>query len=672
MTRNDLFPIDKHFFFDDAKAVAAHVLQHDAETCKALIQAADEVAAQRFTFTLRWDMERTNEPVVFEGAIDWLHQPGDDPEWVYAFNRMRFWICLGQAYAMTGDEKYATAFVQQLLGWIQTVKQQDPACAKAWRSIEVGLRLDYWLKAMQYFKDSPAITDEVASCFIESIMEQSDFLMNVWDSYHIMSNWGVLENHGLFMAGMMLPESARSAQYRDTAAARLQQQIRMQVYRDGTHWEQSPMYHNEVLMCYLEVVLLARRNGYSLPEPIEQKVHEMSYADFYSAKPNHCELSRGDSDDIDQRDLISRAAVLFADSDLKFGGYDIPDFDTAWDIGEQGLADYAALARGKTPPHSHYHSDSGNMYFRTDWSEESTFLHFHCGTLGAGHGHADKLHVDVFSRGEDVLLDAGRYTYVFGEDRIAYKQMCAHNTIMVDGLDRYICKDSWECSDLARGINRHFYADDAYGYAEGGHTAYMNLEHAVLLNRRVIFLKPDIIVLADECYTGGAHSYQQFFHFNNLGTLQAESNTSYRYESAKLRAQVQFLTPQLDSRIVAQRFSLHYNEQEASRGIETQFSGNGFTSAYTILALGDHDDARTLKVEKRVCKSNFKGITFRDEEVEALDIQYGAQHFTLVLAHQEYATPTDTVLVDGCTGFGSCIVFDRAKGETEIGTVLQW
>jgi len=42
----------------------------------------------------------------------------------------------------------------------------------------------------------------------------------------------------------------------------------------------------------------------------------------------------------------------------------------------------------------------------------------------------------------------------------------------------------------------------------------------------------------------------------------------------------------------------------------------------------------------------------------------------VVIAHQEWATPTDTFNAEGCTGFGSVVVFDRAKGEQEIGTRL--
>ena len=181
-----------------------------------------------------------------------------------------------------------------------------------------------------------------------------------------------------------------------------------------------------------------------------------------------------------------------------------------------------------------FFNDSGNNYFRSSWAEDATFLHFHCGPLGAGHGHADKLHIDLFSRNEDVLIDSGRFTYVFSKGRSSFKELRAHNTVMVDGKDLYVCKDSWECEKLTRAVNHRFYSDESYGYAEGGHLGYISDGSGVFFFICVIYLKPDILVLADEFYADKQHSYNQFFHFNNYGTLKGE-NDSYVYKSAKVQ-----------------------------------------------------------------------------------------------------------------------------------------
>lgn len=670
--RNTIFNSEgRNFFFDDPYKIAEYVSKNCKQQATEIIDVADNIANHIFKFTLRRDLESNENAVVFGNEIDWLHQPGDDPEWVYAFNRMNFWICLGQAYALSDDEKYSKAFVKQLRHWIKTVKLDNPHNEKAWRSIEVGFRLEYWQKAMQYFKNSPLITDEVAKLYIASVTEQAEFIMGIWNSYNLMSNWGILANHGLFMAGAMLPETKRTKEYLAEAIRRLDLELRMQVYRDGFHWEQSPMYHNEMLHCFLDIVILAQRNNIELPKEMLKKIKDMSFVNLFASKPDHNEISMGDSDEIDQRDLITKAAVVFSDSTLKSSGYALPDFDTVWDIGEQGIEEYESIISRVPDKTDRFFEDSGNSYFRSSWADDATFLHFQCGPLGAGHGHADKLHIDLFSRDEDVLIDSGRFTYVFERDRKAFKEVRAHNTVMVDNDDLYVCKDSWECEKLTRAVNHRFYSNESYGYAEGGHLGYIIDGLGVFTNRRVIFIKPDILVIADEFYANKKHSYNQFFHFNNSGTLTGE-NDYYVYKSTKVRAELKMISNNLTSKVEAYKLSRKYNKCEDAQLVETSFSGDGFTSAFTVISLSSPESTNKLNIQKVPVKSNFKGISFKDNQLEAVNISVGESFYTLVIAHEEFASPTDTFLADGCVGFGSAVVFNRSAGETEIGTVLAW
>jgi len=429
------------------------------------------------------------------------------------------------------------------------------------------------------------------------------------------------------------------------------------------------MYHHEMLKCFLDIVLLAQRTGVKLPENIAKKTHDMCRFSVYSAKPNHHGICMGDSDSIDQRDLLTRAAALFNDKMLKSRAYNKPDYDSVWEMGETGLKEFEDLQASPPKETDKAFSDTNNYYFRSSWDDPATFLHFHCGTLGAGHGHADKLHIDLFSRGEDILVDAGRYTYVFGDDRIRYKETRAHNVLMADGKDFYVCKDSWECFDLTRGINQKFYADSRYGYTEGGHLAYIG--EGIYSNRRVIYIKPDIIILADEFYTSGEHFYNQFFHFGSEGTLKGSGNR-YIYRTNRVNAEMVMLTSGLTSKISDSSISRQYSQEVSAKMITTSFSGKGFTGAFTVFALSDADSGKKLDVRKLEVKSTFKKVAFRDNQVEALEIKHGDLCYTVVVAHEEFASPTDTFEAGGCLGFGSCVVFDRSAGETEIGTVLLW
>lgn len=661
------FDQNRQTFFDDREAAAEYVRANCRKELDKVLRTADLAAENKFVFQLRWDMEQTHVPEVFDGPIDWLRQPGDDPEFVYAFNRMRFWSCLGQAYAVTGDEKYAKAFAEQLVHWVDTVRRDDPACAPAWRSIEAGIRMENWCKAMRYFEGSPYITEAVMDKFIWSLTDHAEYIMGVWDTFNLMSNWGVLANHGLYVAGCHLPDSERVAQYRATALERLERNRRIQVYRDGVHWEQSPMYHNEVMRCYLDVVLLARRRGEALPQGMEQAVYAMARTDLAWQKPDGREPMMGDSDDIDQRDLVTLAAAIFRDGEMKAAGYPRLDLDGVWELGAGEGARYEAMP-AQVPAQTDFAlTDSGNYVFRSGWGPEDTWARFHCGLLGAGHGHADQLHFDLSAFGEDVLTDSGRHTYVFGPSRREFKDVSGHNTVAVEGVPLYDCKDSWECGHLSRAVNRNFYSDSRYGYAEGGHLGWY--AQGVFVNRRLIFLKPDVVVAVDEFYAGGSHTYRQFFHWGETGTLAAQEN-GFIWKGQSCTAQMrQVSAATAEASLKRGRVARHYNQAEENDVLETAVQGQGFVSVWSVLALDRAGKPEPLCVEKLPVTSNFKDIRFEDREIEALRIRKGERRWVVVVSHMEYASPTDTFNAGGCCGFGGVEVFDEAAGE-EIGTVL--
>ncbi len=197
-------------------------------------------------------------------------------------------------------------------------------------------------------------------------------------------------------------------------------------------------------------------------------------------KPNHHQPMQGDSDDTDLRDIITRCAAVLEDEELKFGGFEEIDFESIWELDKKSIENYSKL-QAKKPDYTsvalqnsgnfylrdsfdekgnylwftcgsigsgHGYSklqakkpdytsvalqNSGNFYLRDSFDEKGNYLWFTCGSIGSGHGHGDMLHFDLTYKGEDFLIDSGRYTYVEGnETRIELKNKYSHNTIIMD------------------------------------------------------------------------------------------------------------------------------------------------------------------------------------------------------------------------------------------------
>lgn len=677
--KSDLFD-NKKLFIDDITGVAQYVTVYCNKQLSRIKTIADDVVSKSFKFNLRWDMEKTHEPVVFKNEIDWCFQPSDDLEWVFAFNRMRYWICLGQSFAVTGDAKYAKAFTEQLTHWVNTVKHDDPKFANAWRSIEAGLRLEYWLKAIRYFEKSEYITDEFCNLFINSVIEHCEYIIDCYDnSFRLLSNWGVLENHGLFLAGVMLPQTEKTLEYRRIALERLTNHIRIQLYNDGVHWEQSSMYHNEVLHCFIDVKILADRNKIPLSKEFNNRLHKMVWATVYHKKPDNTGIMSGDSDEIDVRDLITKAAYLYNDGGLKYFGYNRLDFDCIWDLGLEASRDYDYIAALTPVKNDIALNESGNYYLHNGYKADEAFLHFFCGPQGGSHGHNDCLHIDLFANGEDILVDAGRYTYVSSEIRYELKKSSAHNLIAVDGKDYIEWQSTWHSDRLGKAINNKMFTrgtKEQYTYLEGGSLGYYdNCGDSVFLNRKIIYIRPDIFIIIDEQYTAGSHSYEQFFHFNENGNIEMEKyeNKAF-YKSDKNKTEFIFSgSDNIENNsfeIKPYKISRQYNRYNDNKMLVRSASSEGFCSLATAISVNRPEAYNELYFEKlSVTAAADVSKILPDKVIEAYSIKKANRDYVLVIAHQDYST-TGCFSAGGCTGFGQAVIFDVARDDTCIGQVL--
>lgn len=689
MTKKEFFARGKeHFFVKDPAEAAEYCREHWPENCEHIIRMASAVCRNEFLFNLPHDLEQTWEPVCFgpDSLVDWGYQPDSDPEFSYQFNRHRFFICLGQAYWLTKDETYVRHFLRLLTDWMKRVKRNRETEKTAWRILEAGFRGEYWTKAIRYFADSPLLTDEVIDAFCHCLAEHAEYIIEMHSPYRYISNWGVLENHGLFEIGVAMPDEERRNRYTSIAMEKLEIQARMQILGDGVQWEQSPMYHNEVLHCFEDVLILAFRNNIPVPEAFLDAVKKMAYADLAWQKPDGREFMTGDSDDMDLRDYLGVAAWLFGDPVLKSGGHAVMDFESVWDIGVEGAKEYAAMKGVKPDFVSAALADSGNYYLRSGWGREANVLHFHCGTMGAGHGHSDKLHIDLVVWGEDVLADSGRCTYAVDKGRFEFKNPDAHNTITVDGKYFTVCKDSWECSKLCQPVKQLHKFTDQYEFVQGGHLGYLDSAGGVFVNRKILWIKPDLYVVMDEMYSGDPHSYEQYWNFSELGQLDLSGEDipfldeggigtgavqTARFKGKKAQAKFYFMTPTSRAEKLWGKIARHYNQQEMRQKLRVNLKGEGFASLLTVIQTGDAKGLPECRVERMPVKSALKGIYYPYSMAEGLRIRGDGREYVVIICHQEVNSPTDLEEVDGCLGYGNVIVFD--KGSTEIGgTVLCW
>ncbi|WP_083484999.1 alginate lyase family protein [Paenibacillus ihumii] len=662
---------------EETAQIAEYVKKHCADEVAAVMRTADEVVGQTFLFQFPWDMERTQVPVTFEEAIDWHYIPDIDPEWAYMLNRHRYWVALGQAYAMTGDDKYAAAFCRQLEAWIDSnpVPEAPTGDNLAWRTIEAGLRGSNWIKTLRYVWDCPQLTPALLAKLLASLAEHAQYLAAAFTSWKKISNWGVLETSGLLQIALFFPEFAAAGQWRSLAEQRLKETAQIQVMADGIHWEQSPTYHHEVMSCYLDCIYFAEINRLKLDEGFCGKVCEMALASLYWAKPNHRQPMFGDSDDNDVRSLLTFAAALFKDETLRFGANLRMDYDSAWLLGIEGIRSYDRLASAEPQEVSHGFIHSGHYVMRSGWSERDLYMYFHCGPLGGGHGHADLLHIDLYAYGKEFLTDLGRYNYSDHTPlRKALKESAAHNTTTVDGLGFTEIADTWSYHRIAGPLGSKWISRPAYDYVEGSHDGYLQLDDPVLADRRIIFIKPYYWLLVDRFRSKDAHVFRQHFHFVP-GVIDLEEGslvclTNHKDEANLLIIPV-FGTEEnghgLSAEITEGVLSREYNLLESNHQVTYSRSGSGLTTMMQVLyplrpGMADRPEVSKIPVFRHT------GEQVDDEQAEACRIAHpelDGEHI-LVVSHRAPSGQFDSYVVDGVQIFGEVVLISGTAEERTI------
>lgn len=649
--------------------IARYCRDNFQEEVNEIIDTADKVLNKEFVFRYRWDMERTNKPFKFERKIKWDYIPFEDEEWTFMLNRHKYWTALGQAYWLTGKKKYAEAFFTQIEDWIDNNGDIEGNSKTTWRTIEAGIRCENWIKSLQYFIESEQLTAEILVKIIESLYEHGEYIYRKYDNYRKLSNWGVLENHGLFILSNFLPELRISKLWREESIKRLEEEINLQVMRDGMHWEQSPMYHNEVLHCYMDTILLAGNKNIELPQSIIDKTKKMASAILYMAKPNHHQPMQSDSDDTDLRDMFTLAALLFKDGEFKFGAYDKVDFYNSWEVGKNLINEYDKVEKILPKQLSKGFSDSGNYYMRSSWDKDAKYLYFHCGTLGSGHGHADLLHFDLSAFGEDMLIDSGRYTYIEGNNiRNMLKSCRAHNTTMVDGRDFTEIKGSWGYSRAALNLKQEFLSHEEYDYVEGAHLGYSDLEDPVFTVRKILYVKPHYFVIVDSFYCKNTHHFEQMFHFNK-GRVYKDNGNRVVFEGSSSKLNIIPLEENIKCEIEECFISKEYNKLESSNMLVCSHDGKGFTSFITILYPEKTGECNIINCE-RIELERGKGEVIGKKEAEAVKININnTEEHILIFSHEEICIGSKLFVTQGIPSYGKVVLIKKQEQRHKVITV---
>lgn len=532
-----------------------------------ILREADQIINLTFSFTSKWDMEPCPKAYQFKDRIDWNYAYREDPEWTYMLNRHQFFITLGRAFRLSSDIKYLNAFKTIISDWIKKNPLRDDLKQSTWRSIDAGIRCDYWLQALTYFEShlSESELDEI----YQALYLHGTYLSSVNDSDKNHSNWSVIQNTGLYILGLTCTSFSEAATWKAEALYHLNMCFDIQLFDDGLHWEQSLSYHSEMMLCLIRSLLTAQACGQVKDYGLMTYLSRMTRALLSVHTPDGHQPLKGDADYLDITGLISLSAYVLNWSQVPLDTITVDDaFADQIDLDRLNMIKAEGLTSGLdsiTLPNSGYHRMTSGP------PEHKNQVLFSTGSIGGGHGHMDLLHFDLYYQGKPVLMDSGRYTYMDqNSDRYYFKSPMAHNTLIVDQQSFTDYINTWAYGKVAQPLYRIFKNTDHFDYSEAAHDGYMDLEDPLLHTRGILFIKPDIFIIMDGFRCQKSHTVSRFYNFT--GNELEETSSGVTYENL-----LHLESLSSDKQWVEKSYrSLHYNQKIGGHRYtnEAHISGN--------------------------------------------------------------------------------------------------
>ncbi|MFV0391782.1 MAG: heparinase II/III family protein [Paludibacteraceae bacterium] len=602
------------------------------------LKSSAEISENVFLFKRPWEMEKTQLPYQFKDTINWCTIPYGDKEWCWVLNRHGYWVDLGRAYLLTGNEEYVRLWLKQINHWIDVNPVGDKKIRSySWRTIEAGFRCDNWIKSYEYFRHSKLVNEEFVPKLKRSLAEHAAYLSANYSDFSRTSNWGIIEASGFFLAATFLGDHPKAEGWKKQAVERLDTCVHYQVLSDGTHWEQSASYHNEVMYCLLNVVDVAQRQNLEIPENILKKTRAMAMADLLWQKPNRHQPLTGDSDDENLSVFMQRAAVLFRDPLLKHGGDEPLNFDNIFVMNAKQKRIFATM-QSKMPAKTNINfPDLGLSVFRNNWTADANYANFSYKKLGDGHAHDDLLNFTLYAHGRDYLVDGGRYTYVDNDARENLKNSFGHNGIVVDSLPNSEYQNSWTNSYNAGFGNSYYYDDEQVAFVEGVNEAYLRLDDPVSVKRSVFYWIPGIWILWDNFQAKQTHTYRQFFNFADTCARINGNTIRTTHEDKNLHM---YLLNPAHIQWAESVWSPEYNLLKKSRQLMISEKYEGEGSQITVLSTEGAVVAEKIPVKTR------SGKILENKYAEAIKLSYADKTLTLMLVHRPYPGLTPFYKID--------------------------
>lgn len=444
----------------------------------------------------------------------------------WEISRMQWLIPLGQAYVLTGDDKYAEKVKNIILDWIN---KNPYSYSVNWScTMEVAIRIIVWIWFYTVFRKSKSWSaSDFREKFLSSLYLHACFTHGHIEKSDINGNHYITDAAGLVFAGIFFKDLKKSGVWLDKGWGILKKEITKQVSGDGVDYEGSVPYHRLVTEIFLYPAIYRMQAGLDLPSFYRDSLISMGHYIAHYSRTDGTAPLLGDADDArllplgqqninDHRYLVGMIAYVFKTEKLRkyFSG---PTDEIEWLLSATASS---YLKNGKKSlPKSKGFSEAG-YYVMRNFSDH---VFIDCAPVGlanrGGHGHNDCLSFELVLNDCLLIVDSGAYIYTGSyEYRNKFRSTASHNTPIIDGkeINRFVDeKFLWSVHYEARPTVLEWEIGNESDIFVGSHTGYHKLGKSVSIKRKIeLYHKIHDFELTDEIFLDVEREVKIPFHFH--------------------------------------------------------------------------------------------------------------------------------------------------------------
>jgi hypothetical protein len=535
----------------------AHLSSEHAGLCERTIAAAMRVLDHEFDLLgsgpfVPVDPERPASPDGYR-PIDWywdpianLRFPRAVPLADWNFDRMRpgladiklpwelarcqHWPVLGQAYRLTGDERFAVEIARELRDFMAA---NPVGTAVNWAcTMDVALRAANWAIGLQLVKGCPLLDTAFWRDAYRALFDHGAFIENhLENTYEVTSNHFLSDVVGLFFVAAVFRDLPRGQLWWRQCREWIEQELAVQVLPDGADYESSVPYHRLVAELFLGAMRLADFAGDPFPASVRGRVESMVAFLAAIERPDGLMPQVGDADDgrlhvlseygtwrpQDGRHLFGPAGAVFERGEWASRGGEWADWERVW----WGLERPPQQASGDRASHAAeplIHFPRAGVTVMRGGNDYLLITNGIVGTAGFGnHKHNDLLAFEYHVDGAAVVVDAGSFVYTSNPDaRNRFRSTASHNTLGLDDIEQNELRPEWLFRLFEKAHPEHLVAadrEDALVY-RGRHRGYERLADPVTHERTFeVSKRAGGVTITDVLRGRGTHRLRWHFHF---------------------------------------------------------------------------------------------------------------------------------------------------------------